>query len=48
MYDYISFLQEGAFEELFYGSRTPWVVLGVLVIALGVLFMRSRKREGVE
>lgn len=47
MYDYIAFLQEGPFELLF-ASWKPWVVIPVLLLALYVLFIRSRKREGIE
>lgn len=47
MYEYIAFLQEGPFEALFH-SWKPWAVLPVLIVALYVLFVRSRKQEGVE
>lgn len=47
MYEYIAFLQEGPFEALFY-SWKPWVALVVLSVLLCILFMRARKREGIE
>lgn len=47
MYDYVAFLQEGPFELLF-SSWKPWAIVPVLIITLYVLFMRSRKKEGIE
>ncbi len=47
MYEYIAFLQEGPFELLFY-SWKPWAILPFLIGGLYILFIRSRKREGIE